>query len=62
MLKIKTSGDSLRFVQQQNKTVNAATFIIRGSKIHNFLENQKILATSSEKIIQFSIENHRKSV
>lgn len=40
----ENSGDSLRFVQQQNKTVNAATFIIRGSKIHNFLENCKILA------------------
>ena len=59
---MKTVGTGERFVQQQNNTVNAATFIVRGSKKHNFLENHKILATNSEKIIQFSVENHRKSV
>jgi hypothetical protein len=59
---IKTLRTGNRLVQQQNNTVNAETFIIKGSKKHNFLENRKILAENGEKIIQFSFENHRKSV
>ena len=55
-------GTGKRLVQQQNNTVNAETFIIKGSKKHNFLENCKILAENNEKIIQFSFENHRKLV
>jgi hypothetical protein len=42
--------------------MTAAIYIIRASRNSNFLENCKILAENNEKIIQFSFENHRKSV
>jgi len=58
---IKTLRTGNRLVQQEKECCDCCNKHHFSIKKY-FLENHKILAENGEKIIQFSFENHRKSV
>jgi hypothetical protein len=59
---IKTLRTGNRLVQQEKECRDCCNKHHFSFENADFLENRKILAENGEKIIQFSFENHRKSV